>query len=209
MTPTETLTDARVREALDDVLADGRFRVNPITEWLSQFWDKVRDALFGAGGALDGLGPVLAWTFWGVLLLVVVAIVFLIVRSIRLRRRRVGGKGEHVPNPVERRVAELLAQARLAEAEGDRLRALRLYFFALVVGLGQKGELRYRDAWTNRELLERGRPSSSLRTKLQPIVHDLDRKSFGGEPVLDEDVRRLEALCASWLGQVARTEASR
>lgn len=195
--PLERVPPERVREALDAVLADDRFRENPILAWIGSQLAGLRDALFGSGG-VDDLGYLLSILGWVVLGISVVVLTILIASRVG-RRARTAGLEPTFPDAVHERVAELLAAARAAEASGDRVRALRLYFFALVVGLGERGELRYRDAWTNRELLERGRPSAGVRARLTPIVADLDRKSFGTEPVGVEDVRRLEGLCTAWL----------
>ena len=75
-----------------------------------------------------------------------------------------------------------------------------LLAFALVVGLGRRGNLEYRDAWTNRELLARGRPSTEVATLLSPLVDELDRKMFGRDETTAADVERLETLCSRWLG---------
>jgi len=206
-TPAGELEPERVRAALDDVLADERFRENPLLAWLSDLLERIGDFLSGSGGG-GGFSDFLAVLGWVVLGLVLVALVMLIVSRLR-RRSRPLRVDPPVADVVAERVAELLAAAREAEQAGDLLLALRLYFFALVVGLGKRGELRYRDAWTNRELLERGRPSASVRTKLAPIVRDLDRKSFGGERVDEEDVRRLKELCSTWLTRGGVTRVAR
>lgn len=98
------------------------------------------------------------------------------------------------------RVAELRRRARDARAAGDPRGALRLYWYALVYGLGQSGNLAYRDAWTNRELLERGRPDPSARALLEPLLSDIEAQEFGRVPPTDEDVGRLAELCDRALG---------
>ena len=95
---------------------------------------------------------------------------------------------------------ELLAEARAARARGDLPLALRLFFFALVVGLGRVGDLEYHDAWTNRELLQRGSPSPQVARSLEGVVRELDLKGFGRVPTVAGDVDRLEALCSRLLG---------
>ena len=77
---------------------------------------------------------------------------------------------------------------------------MRLYFRALVLGLSERGELRYRDAWTNRELLELGAPRRDVLPLLLPLVPRLDAQSFGREPTTAEDVDRLASLCDRLLG---------
>ena len=100
-----------------------------------------------------------------------------------------------MPEEVAHRVAELRREARAAEGAGDWIRALRLYFFATVVGLGERGDLDYRDAWTNRELFERGQPSPETRERLGPLVSELDRHSFGGRPTDAARVRVFSETC--------------
>ncbi|MFT7669401.1 MAG: hypothetical protein ACI8X5_002101 [Planctomycetota bacterium] len=101
---------------------------------------------------------------------------------------------------VAQRVKELQDQAREAQVAGDLTRALRLYFFALVVGLGERGELDYNDAWTNRELLERGEPQASIVKLLRPMVRELDEHSFGMRLADPEDVQRFAGACEELLG---------
>lgn len=104
---------------------------------------------------------------------------------------------------VGRRVSALLAEARAARARGDLPLALRLFFFALVVGLGRAGDIEYHDAWTNRELLRRGCPAPQLARSLEELVRELDLKGFGRVPTVEGDVDRLEALCKRMLGGAA------
>jgi hypothetical protein len=132
-----------------------------------------------------------------------VAFAFVVVALLRMRRGRKHAEEELSPSVrlvVERRVSELLARARTARADGDPRLALRLAFFALVVGLGQRGDLRYRDAWTNRELLSRGAPSPEALVVLRPLLDEIEAKDFGGAPIEEGDVERLFALCDRWLG---------
>jgi hypothetical protein len=122
---------------------------------------------------------------------------------LRLARQAGGARGvapraagQPGPDSVRARVAELLREARAARARGELTLALRLTFFALVVGLGRRGSLEYHDAWTNRELLVRGHPEPDVAALLAPLLVELDRKSFGGEPTRAVDVERMEELCA-------------
>lgn len=130
-------------------------------------------------------------------LLIAVGIALLVVLASRYaaNRRRDEAAVPETAALVASRVRELRAMAREAEAEGDWIRALRLHFFALVVGLGERGDLEYRDAWTNRELLERGRPAREVERALRPFVRLLDAHSFGNVPSGPEEVREFRALC--------------
>ena len=136
------------------------------------------------------------------LILVGVALVGAAALLVRLVRRvrapdapRSGGDADR-----RERVRELLARAAGARGRGERQLALRLYFLALVVGLSQKGELEYREAWTYRELLERGQPSPRVLGELRPLQGELDRKLFGGGAISEEDLERVTGLCGRWLG---------
>jgi hypothetical protein len=149
------------------------------------------------------LGSVFATLLYVLLGLLVAWLVWLIVRSIgSARRARAQALAELPPPPetLEQRLARLLGEARAAEAAGEHLRALRLYFWALVVGLSQRGELAYRDAWTAREMLERGRASADVRARLAPLVRDIDGKSFGGQACGPGDSARLAQACRELLG---------
>ena len=146
----------------------------------------------------ESLGGALGTVVLAVILIALAASIALLLRAAARRARE--DAPEHGLAGRRRRAAELRAEADRARGSGDLARALRLYLFALVVGLGRRGELEYRDAWTNRELLERGQPSAEVRAELGPLVRELDRKLFGGEPSTAEDVEHLAALCERFLG---------
>lgn len=98
------------------------------------------------------------------------------------------------------RALELLAAARAARAAGDHELAARLYLFALVVRHGERGDLEFRAAWTDRELLERGRPSAEVRERLGALLDELEPRTFGSEPVRAEDVERLASAYSELAG---------
>ncbi|HIG12504.1 MAG TPA: hypothetical protein EYG30_11615 [Planctomycetes bacterium] len=104
---------------------------------------------------------------------------------------------------VIERVSTLRQAARSAEADQDWTRALRLHFFAALVGLGERGDLAYRDAWTHRELLARGQPTARVEQALAPLMGELDEHSFGLRVTVAEDVRRFSSLCDQLLGEDA------
>ena len=159
-----------------------------VIDWLSELfdWDFAPELSRGA----------LQATAW---VLVALLAALLVVLALRLARGRTGRRSErraasHAAR-VAVRVEELRARARDAEAAGDWLGALRLHFFALVVGLGQRGDLEYRAAWTNRELLARGEPTPAVAAALRPLVVELDARSFGTLEAGPDDVRRFAAAC--------------
>ena len=77
---------------------------------------------------------------------------------------------------------------------------LRFLVLALVLGLGSRGDLEFRDAWTYRELLARGRPSPEANGVLGPLVEELEAKEFGHASIALDDLDRLEGLCRRYLG---------
>lgn len=183
-----------VAAALQRVLAETEIRREP--GLFEQAFQWILERL----GQLDG--PSGSAVEYAALLAAGVAIAFLVVLCLRLLRR-----AQRRPAPekaqaaaVRTRVAELRAAARSARQAGDDALALRLLLFALVAGLGQRGDLRYRDAWTNRELVQRGEPSREVSALLGPLIDELEGKEFGRVPVTGADVDRLAELCDRWLG---------
>ena len=192
-----------VRATIEEVLARPEFHPDE-PSWL----DKLLTRFFESIGveSIESLSTLVLWVLGAVGVLLLAWIAWNLVRSMGGVPRSAARGADPVASPAERvreRVRELLDLAAEARAAGDLTRALRLHFFALVVGLGKRGDLEYRDAWTNRELLERGEPNASLRGVLEPWVEELDRKGFGLEPTRSEDVDRLERVCVEWLGGTA------
>lgn len=187
-----------VRAAIDGVLSGSEFhRGETYFERLQAWVVEFLEGLFPEGSigsaALADLAQVFVWI---VLVSVLCLAAWAVLRSLRSARTDAGSPAPEDPRAARaRRVAELRSQARAADERGDHVLALRLEFTALVVGLGERGDLEYRDAYTNRELLERGRPGREAQGLLAPIVPELDRKSFGGESATHADFVRLAALC--------------
>jgi hypothetical protein len=98
------------------------------------------------------------------------------------------------------RLAALTGAAAAARAAGDLRLSLRLYLHALLVALGGRGDLELRPAWTNRELLARGRLSREARALLEPLVRELEPKEFGRATVGADDVERMARLLAEQRG---------
>ncbi len=197
--PADAQTVAR---ALEKVMGKGGF-APPEPSWLERLWDWLREVLDFKSPVPSGMFATLLYVLLGLL---IAWLVWLLVRSlVDVRRARAAARAALPPPPesLAQRLARLLGEARAAEAAGDHLRALRLYFWALVVGLSQRGELAYRDAWTAREMLERGRADARVRERLDPLVREIDAKSFGGEPCSAADSARISAVCREFLGGVA------
>jgi hypothetical protein len=197
---TERSTET-IRRVVDGVLSRDEFRPVPPREpsWLERTWDRFTDWLEDVLRLPAGLGgEVLQIALYVALALLVALLLFHVVRRLAGR-----GGGRAAPDPATvraARVRELLERSRAARARGDLVEALRAAFWALVIGLSERGDLEYRDAWTNRELLERGRPRPEALQVLAPLVPDLDAKSFGRMPAVEADVEHLERLCRRYLG---------
>jgi len=184
-----------VARALDRIAGDGVGPDDP--SLLERVFDWLVDHLPGAPGmeAARVSELIVKGLALAIVVTLVVALAIWVVRQMRARR---GGAGAETA--VRERVSELRGLAREARARGELALALRYLLFALVVGLGQRGDLVYRDAWTNRELLARGEPSDEVNAFLLPLVRELEAKEFGRAPVEAGDVDRLAGLCDRWLG---------
>ena len=196
------IASEEIRSKLSEILQRPEFRPRQ-GSWLQQVWD-----WFSGWSNLElpDMGSFQVVMSFIVAVLAGALLARAIVRLALARGRPAGAPAGVPPAAVadaERRVRELLAEARAARARGDLRLALRLFFFALVVGLGRAGDLEYRDAWTNRELLQRGSPSPRVARSLEGLVRELDQKGFGRAPTVESDVNRLEALCERMLGGAA------
>ena len=184
------------REDIERALRRALDRSEEESTWLGDFFDWLGEHLDLPEVSIPW-GEVTVWLF--VVALLAVLGWFLV--QLFLGGRAVEEAAE--PDAAARlrdRLRELRAEAAAARDGGDLRLALRLYLFALVLGLGRKGDLVYRDAWTNRELLARGRPSNEVRALLEPLVNELEAKEFGRDEVRPEDVHELEELVRRHLG---------
>jgi hypothetical protein len=196
------LVQDEVRQRIAEILMRPEFRPRSrgVTDWLGEkvmeFFDWLGDLLH-----VDSLPnlPIPIEVLYGIAIAIVLLGIVLAVRRFAPSRR--------APSPAEpteaqrraARAAELYAEARRAAEQGDLTTAARLYFWALVVGLSERGAIEYRDSWTCREALERGGPEDEIRALLAPLVPRLDAVSFGRAPVFARDVDELAALCDRWL----------
>jgi len=197
------LDRGEVRAHLDRILERDEFQhaPNALMRWIDE---KLRRFAEWFGDLLGVADPRAAQRALIVFLgLLALALLWALFRMLRDARRASVGDGAPAPAGDAARaagVAALRRAARVAAAAHDHVGALRLYFRALVLGLSERGELRYRDAWTNRELLERGAPRQEVLPLLAPLVPRLDAQSFGHEPAGADDVARLADLCDRLLG---------
>jgi hypothetical protein len=203
-----SVSHAVVRSKVDDVLSRSEFvqhetrtshAFEAFFDWLSSVLSKVFGAGISAAHAM----------LWIVGVLIIAGIVVVTWRAIRTSRAESASRSERSLRAApererHERVADLRARAGTARSAGQHLLALRLYYTALVVGLGESGDLDYRDAWTNRELLERGRPKPAVESALAPLLVELDHKSFGGALATEHDVDEMAHLVDRLLRQPAQ-----
>jgi hypothetical protein len=192
----------RVRAALERVLARPEFqdRVDPIEALLRWLARAFQGTAFESGAL-----QIAYWVFVGFLGAGLGLLAYLVIASLWRTawwEQRGGARSSSAAESSALRAMELRARAAQAERAGEHLLALRLYFFALLIGLSERGDLAYSDAWTNLELLERGEPQGEVRSFLTPLVEELDRKAFGRAPVSSSDVERLARIVEQRLGPV-------
>jgi len=192
-----------VARALEEVLARGelRERTSLIEEFVRWLAERVHLSL------APGAAEVLLWSLVG---LGSVLLVFLLARFLQAGRSVRSERDEDVESAgadVAGRVEALFHEARAARERGELALALRRFLHALVLGLGGRGALEFREAWTNRELLAHGKPSADALAVLAPLVRELEAKEYGGRATTAEDVERLEALCERFLAPRAPRSA--
>jgi hypothetical protein len=186
----------QVRAKIDEILARPEFAKSTGPSALEQFIDRLLHALGELFGVEVGAARLMLWVVVALIVCAIAVVTWRTVRTSRAQARVRTARGVEITAADQRheRVADLRARAGAARAAGQHLLALRLYFTALVVGLGEAGDLEYRDAWTNRELFERGRPKPAVASALAPLLADLDHKSFGGAAATERDVDAMAQL---------------
>ncbi len=203
--PTDSVPAETIERELEELLSGSEWGSEPeeegsnlIVEWIRSFFEWLGE-LFSPEDVAEGAEIGSKVFLWIVIILAAIALISLLVTIARRRLSR-EKLAESDGGAIALRVEELRREARAAQREGEWTRALRLYFFATVVGLGERGDLEYRDAWTNRELLERGQPEPEARDRLTPLVGELDEHSFGGRPTSAGEVDRFSRACDDLLG---------
>ena len=192
----EAFDSERVRRELDRILASDEFSTQESLAEEGLDW-----ILRRLGGAeLSAASRILFWVFATLVVVLLSILTWKLVRIALGARERSAGASAAPSLSVRDRVRDLRLQARAALRDEDERRALRLLLFALVIGLGERGDLRFRDSWTNREILWRGHPRPEVRATLELVVGEMEAKEYGGEPVSRADVERLDALCEHHLG---------
>lgn len=161
-------------------------------------FERLLQSFFEALSGLD-VDPAVGWALlWISALSLIVLLVWGLARLRGTFARRVAASAAADPAAqaarLQARLAELEARARVARAVGDWSLALRLSFFALLIALSRRGDLELREAWTHREMLERGSPSARARAALEPWLPELDRKLFGAHGATAADLAWFDGL---------------
>ncbi|MEY2785923.1 MAG: hypothetical protein RL277_2135 [Planctomycetota bacterium] len=205
MMQTEHKSSEEVRAALEKAL-EAPPELGEQQSLLARAWERFLEWLSEQGLLPGGLGAIsegLGYVLW-VLVAVLVGLLLwygwrLYQQMARARELAAAQREAEERESLAARVSRLLAEAHAAETSGDHRLALRLYFWALVVGLSGQGRIEYRDAWTGREMLERTRLADELAEQLRPLVREVDLLSFGGGVVAAQDSARMAAACREWL----------
>ncbi|MEQ1895642.1 MAG: hypothetical protein ABL998_24145 [Planctomycetota bacterium] len=196
MSPQAALPAERVSEELARVLARAEFHEQ---ESLLQQFLRWLGGHFG-GERANELASVLITAL-------LVFLLFLLLRALRNSARRrqgleLGSAAVGASMSPAQRLLELKAAADQARAAGDARLALRLLFEALLIALGGRGDFEFRPAWTNRELVRRGRHAPGALTLLDELVRELEPKEFGRARVEPGDLARLEKLLEPHLTRI-------
>ena len=188
----EPIPMAEVQAALADVLARAELDqrqslLERFIEWLAPYLDT---------HSVQSLGDAFLWVF---VVAAVAAALFAVTRAWATFRAPALAEAEGralEAASAQERLQRLHSAAREARARGDLRLALRLTFHGLLLALGGRGDLELHRAWTNRELLRRGKVSLAARALLEPLARELEPKEFGRAAVSAEDVERLDRLLA-------------
>jgi hypothetical protein len=191
-------TDAEeIRKAAEEILRRPEFQPPPRSLY-QQALDKLGELL---GKAIDALvsgtsGSILAW---GVLLAIVAAITYLVVRGVQSGRRRRqaagGGPFVDVESDIGRPFAEWDAEAVRLEREGRWRDGLRCRYRALIAALAGAGvvdEIPGRTAGEYRTLVRGTRPQVG-----EPFAGATDlfeRAWYGDEPTGPGEAERFRGL---------------
>ena len=178
-------TRVEVHAALERVLhAEGIPQPEPqpsaLVRWLSEH--------------LGGLASAPLLAVLKTVALVLLGLVLLVWISRLVSRRRVrarGSAGALALDSRRARAAALRAAAVRSHASGELALALRQQLTALVVGLGEHGQLDYRPAWTLRELVARGRPPLALAGALEQLIDEVEPLCFARVEVREADYQRV------------------
>jgi len=184
------IPDGEIRSALEGVIADAEVS-GERRSLMDILWERLADML------PEELEAGTADTFqWTILCVAGILVAFIIVRMVQAAAdsRVIPSGSSTTSTDIARRERALEVLARARAASNDPALAARLYLFALILGLGERGDLVYREAWTYRELLDQGGPKPRVEALLRPLVAELESVAFGGRAPSPDQLKRLEVL---------------
>ena len=195
--------NAADQAALREVLADPRFAPEPPPGWFARHTESVvqwiRDVLNRLAGD-RAAGDALSLGRVAVVAAAVVILAATVVLALRALPKRRPGRREDDVLP-ERQTDSSLMRNRAAELarSGDFRGAVRASFVALLLGLHERGRLRYTRSLTNREHLARLENGSPLAVRMRPVVALFDDVWYGRAPVAAAEYEEYSRQIASIL----------
>jgi len=189
---------AQARRDANAILARPEFRIVSGESWLdrkvAQFWDWVNrffSAAAGFGHRAPWLGPVLEWSFVGLVLL------FLLIWAARtLQRERLAiSLSSMIPASHWQKEADNWAElARLEAEKGNWREAIHCLYWASIVALESHRLWRRDNARTPREYVELLEPNSPRQITLRSITRIFERIWYGLRVAAHEDYAQALAL---------------
>jgi hypothetical protein len=139
--------------------------------------------------------PNLNWAITLVGVMVLAAVVFFFIRT--LRANLVSRQDlEEAINGGKLSSSSALKQAQQLAAGADYRSAVRYLYLAAVLSLDERGLLRFDKALTNREVLRQTSTHAQLKSELRPVVETFDQVWYGLQPISDEQYHEYEQQVA-------------
>ncbi|MBN1910449.1 MAG: hypothetical protein JW818_11965 [Pirellulales bacterium] len=153
---------------------------------------------FGSSGGGSGLGTLLEWLMWGLLVLLLAGLIFLLVRAYWQNRggfnstinqptkdevladqRRIAS----LPFPIEAARSDLLTEARRHYNEGRYGEAAKYLFSYQLVQLDKHQLIRLTRGKTNRQYLREVGARGILAGMIEPVMIVFEEFFFGNHPI--------------------------
>ena len=192
--------DSFAMSKLQEVLARPEFQPQAPQQpsWFEELWERFQQWL---NEQLSRIGlrnvrlPNLNWAITLVGVMVLAAVVFFFIRT--LRANLVSHQDlEEAINGGKLSSSSALKQAQQLAAGADYRSAVRYLYLAAVLSLDERGLLRFDKALTNREVLRQTSTREQLKSDLRPVVETFDRVWYGLQPISDEQYHEYEQQVA-------------
>jgi hypothetical protein len=199
-----------LREDLQDILARPEFRARG-KDWLwelklrllravIQWWEERVAPLFSD---LRAAQPVVYWTIFAVLLLLLTGILYHIYTSLRSAfGSNVRHRGRAADATLPQRLGgpeELLREADAAAGKGQFALAFRWLYLALIRQLDRKSLLRFDGSATNHDYLRQLGAHPEITRHLEPLTRAVEPVWYGYQTATPEDYQRCrEWVLAAW-----------